>query len=89
VRRDADYEIRLSRGEKTRLVVSDAGGGLVFDGPIDDPVIRGRVPQAVRDRVTEMERLLEPRPAAAATTGPSTRPVAEVGRLDIAPIDLQ
>lgn len=90
VRRDADYEIRLSRGEKTRLVVSDAAGGLVFDGPIDDPVIRGRVPQAVRDRVSEMERLLEPRPtAAASTTGPSTRPVAEVGRLDIPPIDLQ
>jgi hypothetical protein len=83
VRQDADYEIRLSRGDKTRLVVSSAAGGVVFEGPIDDPEIRSRVPEVVRGRVTEMERLLEPR------TPVAGRPVAEIGRLDITPIELR
>ena len=87
VRQDVDYEIRLSRGDKTRLVVSSPTGGVVFDGPIDDPEIRSRVPEVVRGRVAEMERLLEPRPPAA--DGPSARPVAEIGRLDIQPIELR
>jgi hypothetical protein len=90
VRQDADYEIRLSRGDKTRLVVSNPGGGVVFEGPIDDPEIRSRVPEVVRGRVTEMERLLEPRPPATAERArPAARPVAEIGRLDIAPIELR
>jgi len=87
VRQDVDYEIRLSRGDKTRLVVSSAAGGVVFDGPIDDPEIRSRVPEAVRGRVAEMERLFEPRAPAAG--GPTDRPVAEIGRLDIPPIELR
>lgn len=90
VRQDADYEIRLSRGDKTRLVVSRATGGVVFEGPIDDPELRSRVPEVVRGRVAEMERLLEPRePVAAGLPGHSARPVAEIGRLDIAPIELR
>lgn len=90
VRQDADYSIRLSRGDKTLLVVSDHAGSVVFEGPIDDPEIRRHVPEAVRGRVTEMERLLEPRPAVtdrAAT--PTARPVAEIGRLDIQPVELR
>jgi len=87
VRQDVDYEIRLSRGDKTRLVVSSAAGGVVFDGPIDDPEIRSRVPEAVRGRVAEMERLFEPR--AAVGGGATARPVAEIGRLDIPPIELR
>lgn len=87
VRQDADYEIRLSRGDKTRLVVSRASGGVVFEGPIDDPEIRSRVPEVVRGRVAEMERLLESRPPT--TAGPNARPVAEIGRLDIPPIELR
>lgn len=87
VRQDVDYEIRLSRGDKTRLVVSSPTGGVVFDGPIDDPEIRSRVPEVVRGRVAEMERLLEPRPPVAG--GPAARPVAEIGRLDIPPIELR
>jgi len=88
VRQDADYEIRLSRGDKTRLVVSSAAGGVVFEGPIDDPEIRSRVPEVVRGRVAEMERLLEPRtPVAGRPT--ASRPVAEIGRLDITPIELR
>jgi hypothetical protein len=90
VRQDADYEIRLSRGDKTRLVVSDPAGSVVFEGPIDDPEIRRRVPEAVRGRVLEMERLLEPRPAAADRSATSAvRPVAEIGRLDIPPVELR
>jgi hypothetical protein len=90
VRQDADYEIRLSRGDKTRLVVINPAGGVVFEGPIDDPEIRSRVPEVVRGRVAEMERLLESRaPVVAGRTGPAARPVAEVGRLDIAPIELR
>jgi hypothetical protein len=90
VRQDADYAIRLSRGDKTRLVVSDPAGGVVFEGPIDDPEIRRHVPAAVRDRVTEMERLLEPRPAVTDRPAtPTVRPVAEIGRLDIPPVELR
>lgn len=90
VRQDADYEIRLSRGDKTRLVVSNPAGGVVFEGPIDDPEIRSRVPEVVRGRVAEMEQLLESRaPVVAGRSGPAARPVAEIGRLDIAPIELR
>lgn len=87
VRQDVDYQIRLSRGDKTRLVVSSPSGEIVFDGPIDDPEIRSRVPDVVRSRVAEMEQLLEPRAPVAG--GPTARPVAEIGRLDIPPIELR
>lgn len=87
LRKDADFEIRLSRGDQTRLVVSEPGGRVVFDGPIDRMDQRGRVPVAVRTRVSEMERLLEPRPAVAGAG--ATRPIAEIGRLDVTPVELQ
>jgi hypothetical protein len=90
VRQDPDYEIRLSRGAKTRLVVSDPAGSVVFDGPLDDPEIRRRVPEAVRERVLHMERLLEPRPAVAdRPTTSAVQPVAEIGRLEIPPVELR
>jgi hypothetical protein len=90
LRQDADYEIRLSRGDQTRLVVSDTSGQVVFTGAIDEPAARDRVPVAVRTRVAEMERLLEPRSAPPRqTAGPATRPVAEIGRLDITPVELR
>ena len=90
VRQDADYAIRLSRGDKTLLVVSDPAGSVVFEGPIDDPESRRHVPEAVRGRVAEMERLLEPRPAVIDRPAtPTVRPVAEIGRLDIKPVELR
>ena len=90
VRQDADYAIRLSRGDKTLLVVSDPAGSVVFEGPIDDPESRRHVPEAVRGRVAEMERLLEPRPAVIDRPAtPTVRPVAEIGRLDIQPVELR
>ena len=85
VRQDADFEIRLSRGDQTRLMVRDAAGQVVFDGPIDATAERSRVPAAIASRVADMERLLEPRPAVADVA----RPVAEIGRLEIAPVELR
>lgn len=85
VRQDADFEIRLSRGDQTRLVVRDPAGQVVFDGPIDAAAERQRVPAAIASRVADMERLLEPRPAVADVA----RPVAEIGRLEIAPVELR
>ena len=85
LRQDADFEIRLSRGDQTRLVVRDAAGQVVFDGPIDAAAERQRVPAAIASRVADMERMLEPRPAVADVA----RPVAEIGRLEIAPVELR
>jgi hypothetical protein len=87
LRQDADFEIRLSRGDQTRLLVRDRAGRIVFDGPIDAAADRGRVPEVVRSRVATMERLLEPRPALAGDT--AGRPVAEIGRLEIPPVELR
>jgi len=86
LRQDPDYRIRLSRGDETRLLVSDATGRVVFDGPIDAAVDRARVPAAIRGRVAEMEQYLE----TAQTAGrDSSRPVAEIGSLGIRPVELQ
>lgn len=81
VRQDDDYQIRLTGGDEKRLVVSDARGHVVFNDAIDTPEGRSRMPGAVRARVEQMERLLE-RPAA-------VRPVAEIGQLDAAPIEIR
>jgi len=81
LRQDADYQIRLTAGDETRLVVSDAKGRVVFNDAIDTPEGRSRMPVAVRGRVEQMEKLLE-RPA-------TTKPVIEIGRLDAAPIEIR
>lgn len=88
VRHDADFQIRLSSGDETRLVVSDPRGRVVFNDSIDTPEGRSRMPPVVRDRVIEMEHLLEKRepPGPATGTGP---PTAEVGRLDVPPVELR
>jgi hypothetical protein len=82
VRQDSDFQIRLTSGEQTRLVVSDSQGLVVFNDTIDTPEGRSRMPAQVRDRVTDMERMLEGRDA-------RTPPPAEVGRLDVAPVELR
>jgi len=88
VRQDDDYQIRLTSGDEMRLVVSDTKGRVVFNDAIDTPEGRSRMPPLVRDRVSAMERVLEGRrlqppgdavPAAA----------AEVGRLDVSPVELR
>jgi len=80
VRQDPDYQIKLSRGNETRLVVLDPHGRIIFNDEIDTPKHRSLVPPAVRQRVDDMEKLLE-----TATRGPA----AEIGRLDAAPIEIR
>ena len=77
LRQDPDYQIRLTGGEETRVVVTDTQGRVVFNDTIDTPEGRSRMPVVVRQRVEEMEKALE------------RRPVAEVGSLDVAPIELR
>jgi len=79
VRQDPDYQIKLTRGDETRLVVLDPRGRIVFNDEIDTPEHRSLVPPPIRERVAEMERSLEPAPRAA----------AEIGRLEVAPIELR
>lgn len=76
LRQDPDYQIRLTGGEETRLVVTDNHGRVVFDDAIDTPEARSRMPVVVRQRVQEMERALERQPA-------------KVGRLEVAPIEVR
>jgi hypothetical protein len=80
VRHDTDYQIKLSRGNETRLVVLDPQGHIIFNDEIDTPEHRSLVPQAVRQRVDDMERSFET---------VDTRPDAQIGRLDAAPIEVR
>ena len=93
VRQDADYLIRLTNGDETRLMVSDPQGRVVFNAAIDTPEGRSRMPVSVRDRVDEMERMLEGhgQPSGTAATAAATKaaPQAEVGRLDVPPVELR
>jgi len=89
VRHDTDYQIRLTSGDETRLVVSDPKGHVVFDDTIDTPEERSRMPTVVRERVSAMERMLEgQRPTQSASPAART-PAAEVGSLEVKPIELR
>ncbi len=97
VRNDPDFEIRLSRGEDTWLSVTDATGRIVFQGGIDGAEDRTRVPAAIRDRVADMEKLLEPWEAhaetrvvpASATAEPTAAPATRIGQLNVPPVELR
>jgi hypothetical protein len=80
VRQDPDYQIKLTRGNETRLVVLDPHGRIIFNDEIDTPERRSLVPLAVRQRVNDMEKALE-------TT--SHGPTVEIGRLDASPIEIR
>jgi len=80
VRQDPDYQIKISRGNETRLVVLDPHGRIVFNDEIDTPERRSLVPPAVRQRVDDMEKSLETA---------THRPTTEIGRLDAAPIEIR
>ncbi len=80
LRDDPDYQLKLSRGQETRLVVLDPRGRIVFNDEIDTPERRSLIPPAVRDRVEEMERALE---------NATSAPTAEIGRLETAPIEIR
>ena len=80
VRHDPDYQIKLSRGDETRLVILDPHGRIVFNDEIDTTENRRLVPQAVRQRVEEMEKSLE---------NVANGPTAQIGRLDVSPIEIR
>jgi hypothetical protein len=89
LRQDADYQIRLTGGDETRLTVTDRQGRMVFNDCIDTPEARGRMPEAIRDRVAHMERLLEPGPDRHASDTRDTRLPIEIGRLDVPPLEIR
>lgn len=98
VRHDPDFQIRLARGDETRLTVTDSAGRVVFEGGIDSAADRGRVPVAVRGRVADMEKLFETRVAdsepgrvvpASAVGAPAAPPAARIGHLNVAPVELR
>lgn len=80
VRHDPDYQIKLTRGNETRLVILDPHGRIVFNDEIDTTEHRRLVPQAVRQRVEEMEKSLE---------NVANGPTAQIGRLDVSPIEIR
>ena len=77
LRQDPDCQIRVSRGDETRVVVTDPQGRVLFNGTIDTPEHRSRLPLSVRGRVEAMERVLD------------ARPTAEIGRLDVDPVQIR
>jgi len=90
LRHDADFQIRLTCGPETRLVVADPQGRVVFNDAIDTPERRGRMPAAVRTRVAEMERMLEqPDDGDPPSTAAPRGGTAVIGRLDVEPIEIR
>jgi len=83
LRQDADFQIRLTSGEQTRLVVTDPQGRVVFNDAIDSPQARSKMPASIRDRVAAMERQLEHAAA------PAPEPPAAPGSPDLPTIELK
>jgi hypothetical protein len=80
-------------------MVRDGRGWLLFNGPIATPQQRSLIPRRVRDRVILLEQMLDtvavhrpsptPTATAPATPPPQAEPVAEIGSLDVAPIEIR
>jgi hypothetical protein len=78
---EGDYWLKVYRAADTCLMARDARGWLVFNGPISTPQQRSLIPRRVRDRVAQLELMLDsvasppttpPPPAVAA--GPTAPP---------------
>lgn len=103
LREDGDFRIQLTRGDETRLTISDPARRIVFDAPIDSEADKARIPTAVQGRVHAMLQSLEPKPEAKSepkgqlagalpvTTqaAPVGRPSERVGQLDLPAIELR
>ncbi len=99
LREDGDFRIQLTRGDETRLTVSDLTGQIVFNGAIDGPSGLTRVPVAIRGRVSAMIQSLEPAPrnqrqlaestAVGTPSAPQGRAPERVGQLDLPAIELR
>ena len=89
--RDGSYVVKLTGGVDRRLIVKDARGRIVFNGPIDTPEQRSLVPPEVRARVEGLERLVSQRQALKnpGDTAPSKPPQARIGALDIEPVEIR
>jgi len=57
VQQDTDYQLKLIQGSERRLTVRKLGGRIIFNGAIDTPEQRSRMPLVVRSRVEHMEQL--------------------------------
>lgn len=89
VRHDTDYQIRLTSGDETRLMVSDPKGHVVFNDTIDTPEARSRMPTVVRERVSAMERMLEGQRPTQAAPPVDRAPAGATGSLGVKPIELR
>lgn len=89
--RDADYVVKLTGDHERRLVIKDARGRIVFNGPIDTPEQRSRMPPDVRGRVESLERLLAQHGATeeATAAGPANPAPARIGALEIDPVEIR
>lgn len=82
---DRDYAIEIVHENETRLTVRNARGRTIFRDAIETPEQRSLIPVAVRDRVEQLENQF--RQPMQATARP--RPVAEIGSLDIEPVQVK
>jgi hypothetical protein len=92
--RDADFAVKLTGGPEQRLVVKDARGRIVFNGPIDTPEQRSLVPPEVRARVEGLERLVVQQAGKdtikdAGDARSTKPPQARIGTLDINPVEIR
>ena len=58
LQRDDDYQLKVTCGDQTQLVVQNMKGRVIFNGAIDTPEQRSLMPMIVRSRVEQLERLL-------------------------------
>lgn len=94
--RDTEYLVKLTGGVEPRLVVQDARGRIIFNGPIDTPAQRSLVPPEVRSRMEGLERLVAQQEAIKEATQEATgvaagmKPAkARIGTLDIQPVEIR
>jgi len=65
---DRDFWLKVYRDSDTCLMARDARGWLVFNGPISTPQQRSLIPRRVRERVVQLELMLD------AVAAPPTTP---------------
>jgi hypothetical protein len=93
LQRDADYSIKLSTGPDATLVVKDARGRIVFNGPIATPEQRSFVPTGAIARVEGLEQLQTRRQAlverVVTEQSPNEARPERIGTLGIKPVELR
>jgi hypothetical protein len=75
---DRDFWLKVYRDSDTCLMARDARGWLVFNGPIATPQQRSLIPRRVRERVAQLELMLDT-VATPATTIPPPPPAVAAG----------